>query len=233
MHRALGAEEDDEAFTPELFSMLYQRSMYQSMRALAKRTFQLARAHAKDIPALAEVLDYEGEVIERYKGLLAGKMDARRIRAHGDYHLGQVLWTGKDFMIIDFEGEPARSLGERRIKRSPLRDVAGMIRSFHYAAFSGLIGQTSGFSLRPEDRAAMEPWLGVWYRWVSAAFLAEYWDASADGGFLPGGRDEPQVLLDVFLLEKALYELSYEINNRPDWIDIPLRGIHELLEAGD
>ena len=233
MHLALASEQDDVAFVPEPFSMLYQRSMYQSMRALARRTFQLARAKLHDVPALAEVLDYEGDVIARYDALLERKIDAQRIRTHGDYHLGQVLWTGKDVVIIDFEGEPAKPIGERRIKRSPLRDVAGMIRSFHYAAYTALLGQAGGTIVRPEDRARMEPWLTMWFRWVSAAFVREYWEASEEATYLPRARRDLQVLLDAFLLEKGLYEIAYEINNRPDWIDIPLRGIHDLLEVAD
>jgi predicted RNA-binding Zn-ribbon protein involved in translation (DUF1610 family) len=151
-----------------------------------------------------------------------------RTRCHGDYHLGQVLYTGNDFVIVDFEGEPARHLGERRIKRSPLRDVAGMIRSFHYAAYAALRGQTSTV-LRPEDQPLLEEWAGAWYQWVSATFLKSYLEIMAVTPILPQTRDGMKVILDAYLLEKALYEVNYELNNRPDWVGLPLRGILQVL----
>ena len=156
-----------------------------------------------------------------------------RIRVHGDFHLGQVLYTGKDFLIIDFEGEPAHSLSSRRIKRSPLRDVAGMRRSFHYASNAPLIGKTGGSVFRPEDAARLEPWARCWNLWVSAAFLTSYFEASAEASFLPRSREELTSLLSVYLLEKSIYELGYELNNRPDWVKLPLRGILELLGTSE
>ncbi len=152
---------------------------------------------------------------------------------HGDYHLGQVLWTGNDFVIIDFEGEPGRPLGERRIKRSPLHDVAGMMRSFHYAAYAALLGAGG---LRPDDEERLggsaESWLRYWYGWVAAVFLRAYLQAADGAAFLPASRDDLDTLLDAFLLEKAVYELRYEVANRPDWVPIPLQGVRQLLESG-
>jgi maltose alpha-D-glucosyltransferase/alpha-amylase len=156
-----------------------------------------------------------------------------RIRVHGDYHLGQVLFTGKDFVIIDFEGEPAHPLSARKIKRSPLRDVAGMLRSFHYAANAPLIGKAGGIVFRPEDLARLEPWAHCWTLWISAAFLSAYLESSAQASFLPRSREEISSLLSVFLLEKAIYELGYELNNRPDWVKLPLHGILDLLETAE
>jgi maltose alpha-D-glucosyltransferase/alpha-amylase len=132
-------------------------------------------------------------------------------------------------VIIDFEGEPARPLSERRIKRCALRDVAGMLRSFHYAAYATLFNHRVSVTVRPEDMAALEPWARFWYRWVSAVFLKAYLTEASQVPFLPQGRDELQVLLDAHLLEKAIYELGYELNNRPDWIRIPLRAILDLV----
>ena len=134
-------------------------------------------------------------------------------------------------MIIDFEGEPARPLTERRIKRTPVRDVAGMLRSFHYAAYTSLFGQLGSASVRPEDLAALEPWARLWNVWVSATFLNSYLEYAAPGGFLPANREELNILLNVYLFEKALYELGYELNNRPDWVRIPLIGILQLLQT--
>jgi maltose alpha-D-glucosyltransferase/alpha-amylase len=156
--------------------------------------------------------------------LTKGLIGARRIRCHGDLHLGQVLVTGKDFVIIDFEGEPERPVSERRIKASPLRDVAGMLRSFHYAAHSALRGATSVL-LAQHSSVSLDLWADYWAAWISAAFLRGYLLAASTGGFLPKEQSQMETLLQVYLLEKAIYELGYEINNRPDWVGIPLDGI--------
>jgi maltose alpha-D-glucosyltransferase/alpha-amylase len=140
-----------------------------------------------------------------------------------------VLYTGRDFAIIDFEGEPARSLSVRRMKRSPVRDVAGMLRSFHYAAYTALLGQRA--NVRPEDYSTLAPWAEFWYEWVGATFLRAYLEVAREGHFLPPNPEHLQILLDAYLLEKALYELTYELNSRPDWVQVPLLGILQLLEA--
>jgi maltose alpha-D-glucosyltransferase/alpha-amylase len=142
-----------------------------------------------------------------------------------------VLNTGKDFVVIDFEGEPARPLSERRLKRSPLRDVAGMLRSFHYAAIAALFREIERGTTAERERARLEGWARFWHRWVSVAFLSGYMDAVDDARFLPTDDSSRQVLLDVFLLEKALYELSYELANRPEWVRIPMEGILSLMRS--
>jgi trehalose synthase-fused probable maltokinase len=144
-----------------------------------------------------------------------------RCRIHGDYHLGQVLFTGDDFMIIDFEGEPARPLSERRAKRLPLQDVAGMLRSFHYAAYAPILGD-------PGDEAKLDrldSWSRYWHKWVSAMFLRTYLEVSGGVPYLPRTRSELDILLDIHMLDKAVYELGYELNNRPHWAAIPLEGV--------
>jgi maltose alpha-D-glucosyltransferase / alpha-amylase len=230
LHLALAAEPDAPSFAPEPVTAQYQRSMYQSTRSLAIQVFRLLRDRQQEIPQAIQLMDLEQTVVERFRRLLPTKIEAQRIRVHGDYHLGQVLYTGKDFVIIDFEGEPARPLSERRIKRPALRDVAGMLRSFHYAAYSSLFGR-SGASPQ-ENPSFLESWVLFWYQWVASGFLRAYMEAASEGSFLPRTRREIEVLLDALLLEKAFYELRYELNNRPDWIKIPIAGILQLLETG-
>lgn len=238
MHLALASGTGEPNFAPEPFSTLYQRAIYQSMRSTATRAFHFLRQQVQALPQplraeAQQVLAREGEVLQRFHAIVGRKITAMRIRCHGDYHLGQVLYTGKDFVIIDFEGEPTRPLSERRIKRSPLRDVAGMIRSFHYAAYAALFKQEAegGYAAYPETMATLELWARVWYVWVSATFLRAYREVASQAAFLPHTREELQVLMDAYLLEKAVYELSYELNNRPEWVRVPLRGIGQLLEA--
>jgi maltose alpha-D-glucosyltransferase/alpha-amylase len=157
-------------------------------------------------------------------------ISAMKIRCHGDYHLGQVLWTGKDFVIIDFEGEPARPLSSRRLKRPALVDVAGMIRSFHYA--SKVAGSRLDRDLTlAGERAALDPLLTQWYRATSGAFLRSYLTVADGAEFLPTDRDQLAALLDFLLFEKAIYELGYEADNRPAWIDVPANGLVDMLEV--
>jgi maltose alpha-D-glucosyltransferase/alpha-amylase len=155
-------------------------------------------------------------------------IEALKIRCHGDYHLGQVLWSGHDFLILDFEGEPSRSAAERKAKQSPLKDVAGMLRSYHYAAYAGLFTFTQDRADSAADFAALEPWAELWRQWVSATYLSAYRRTMRGRGIVPDDAVQFAELLDAFMLEKAFYELSYELNNRPTWVRIPLRGIIDL-----
>jgi maltose alpha-D-glucosyltransferase/alpha-amylase len=233
LHLALAAKTDDPAFAPEPFTSLYQRSMYQSIRSLSGRTLRLLRGALPRLPdedreAAAELLGARQSLLDRVSPLLAGRIDALRLRTHGDLHLGQLLYTGKDFVIIDFEGEPARPLSERRHKRSPLRDVAGMVRSFDYVAHAGLAEARRRGVVPPEQLALAEAWARYWQRWASALFLRAYLGRAVDAAFLPVADADRGVLLDALLLEKALYELAYELDHRPEWAGIPLRGVLEL-----
>ena len=236
LHIALASDYDNPDFAPEPFSLLYQRSLYQSMRNHSGQMLQLLRRNLKALrgPVLDEalkVLDRQSEIMNLFRSVLLRKISAKRTRNHGDFHLGQVLYTGKDYVIIDFEGEPARPLTERRIKRTPIRDVAGMLRSFHYAAYTSLFGHLGSSMVRPEDLAALEPWARLWNEWIGSTFLKSYLDHAMPAGFLPAAREELNILLNIYLLEKALYELGYELNNRPDWLRIPLIGILQLLQT--
>jgi maltose alpha-D-glucosyltransferase/alpha-amylase len=141
-----------------------------------------------------------------------------------------VLATGADFMIIDFEGEPARPLSQRRRKGAPLQDVAGMLRSYHYAPYAVLFGQAPGVAFHEQEVATLEDWARVWHRWVNVAFLHAYLATVGNAPFLPAAPDELERLLEAFLLDKAIYELNYELNNRPAWVRIPVEGILQLVE---
>ncbi len=233
LHLALADAGANHAFAPEAFSLLYQQSLFHAMRTQTKKVFTLLR---KSLPTLRNtvksdaemVLGKQPEIIKCFERLTDNKITAMKIRIHGDYHLGQVLYTGNDFSLIDFEGEPARSIGERRLKRSPLRDVAGMIRSFHYPGYATLFNSRSYSS---DHRRLLAPWAEIWYQGVAATFLHHYLDTTQNSSFIPQEKRELELLLQTYMLEKTIYEIGYELNNRPDWLIIPLQGIKKLIEG--
>ncbi|HLF70968.1 MAG TPA: maltose alpha-D-glucosyltransferase [Dehalococcoidia bacterium] len=235
MHAALSVGAEHPDFAPEPYTPHYQRAMYQSMRNLTTNALALLDQRVKDDPtapaAAADVLALEEQVLARFRRLTGRTLASKRIRGHGDLHLGQVLSTGNDFIFTDFEGEPARSLSERRLKRSPLRDVAGMLRSFSYAVHT-VLRELEQSGLNDADAMAnARAWGQYWQAWVSAIYLGAYLEAAGAAGALTADYSEIEMLLGVFLLEKAVYELGYELNNRPDWLIVPLEGILDLLEA--
>ncbi len=231
LHCALSTKTEMEDFDPEPFTQLYQRSLYQSLQGTVHRTFQLLERRLSHIPEqfkqdAIDVLNSESNILEMMRMVIKRKIDATKIRIHGDYHLGQVLFTGKDFIILDFEGEPARPLSERKLKRSPFRDIAGMLRSFHYVAFTPLMINTT---FRSKDTSQLQILIEPWYEHVCNIYLQAYLESAGDADFIPKNKEDINILLNTFLFEKAVYELGYEMNNRPDWVIIPLRGIKSLL----
>jgi maltose alpha-D-glucosyltransferase/alpha-amylase len=234
LHLTLASESDDPAFAPEPFTAHSQRGLFQSFRNLARNNLQLLSVKLKSLPPgiqpqAQKVISLEPEILKRFRAIYEHSIDAVRIRHHGDYHLGQVLSTGKDFLILDFEGEPALPISERRLKRSPLRDVAGMIRSFHYAAHAALLKQSERGTVQTAQLASATAWGRFWFHWVSAAFYKAWRTTAGSAAFVPSSEEQLQMMLDIFLLRKAVYELGYELNSRPDWVRIPLQGILELL----
>ena len=225
MHLALASESAETAFAPEPLTLEDQRALADEIRASGQRAWGLLSAPASKAvltnEQLADFQPLEAVILARAEALASRPVTSVKTRTHGDYHLGQVLNTGDDFVIIDFEGEPLRPLSERKAKRSPLRDVAGMLRSFHYAAHSGL-GQA-------QHAAQLLPWAEAWAQVTSRLFLKAWRETTAGAAFVPQSVDELRLLLDAFLLEKALYEVAYELNNRPTWVGIPLRGIASVL----
>lgn len=231
MHLALASNTTLPDFKPEPFSLHYQRSLFSSLQSLVRGTYQNLGKKIKTLsPELRseaeEVYAMKDDLLKTMKRIYSKKLEVVKIRNHGDYHLGQVLFTGKDFVILDFEGEPARSFSERRLKRSPLRDVAGMIRSYHYAAYAGLLLHDN---YREEDLKTLLPWAEFWFHHMSGFFMHAYLNKVKGSAFIPQDKDDLEVMLQTFLLEKAVYELNYELNNRPDWLMIPLRGVKALM----
>ena len=235
LHQAL-ADSSSEEFRPEPFTTLYQRSVYQSMRAQLRPTLSLIRRVMRpadeEQQALVDlVVGSEVDLLERFNALRQHRFDVSRIRIHGDYHLGQVLHAGRDFVIIDFEGEPSRSPTERRIKRGALVDVAGIVRSFQYAAEAALRGHADRNRLPAHQLASLAERSRAWQAWVTVRFLTGYLDQAEGEPFVPADAEDRHALLSAYVLDKALYEVRYDLNHRPDWAGIPLRGIAELLDG--
>ena len=231
MHLALASRPEERDFAPEPLESAELREIARRLREQSRLVFQTLKTRLDHLDAtihpLAERVLREGPgLVESTIGRLDGLGPLVKIRCHGDYHLGQVLWRENDFIILDFEGEPGRSLSERRAKQSPLKDVAGMLRSFDYAVYSEL---TILSHSQVETFERLEPWARIWRAWTSAAFLWEYREAAALAALVPIDRDPLARLLDFFVLEKVIFELRYEMNYRPDWVRIPLLGIVELL----
>ena len=248
LHRALASDPSDAAFAPEPIDRARLDALAIEMRAHADASLELLARKRDTLNEASRVyadavLDARPSLVARFDKLRSATDAGMCIRVHGDYHLGQVLRTEEDFIILDFEGEPARSIADRRVKHSPLKDVAGMIRSFGYAAYAALFAFTMHAAdeyaieapmiriLPPDDYGPLEPWADTWEHWAADAFLNAYLAAIGDAPLLPRGGDRA-ALLAAFTLDKAMYELSYELNNRPDWVRIPLLGIRKLINTG-
>jgi maltose alpha-D-glucosyltransferase/alpha-amylase len=233
VHVALARKNSPAEFAPESFSLMVQQSIFQWTRASLTRTFAALRTRLKQLPPAvaeetAEMLKREAEIESILQGITKVELGGQRIRCHGDLHLGQVLHTGDDFVLIDFEGEPDRSLSERSHKRCPLRDVTGMLRSFNYATESAL---RSG-RYRERDTEKLKPWARYFEEQVSAQYLRGYFDETLGHALLPEDDEQLELLLRFFTIEKAIYEVGYEMNNRPQWLPIPLAGLKQILERG-
>jgi maltose alpha-D-glucosyltransferase/alpha-amylase len=235
MHLALADPAGGPAFAPEPFGKLYQRSVYQTMRNTAGKVLRRLRAAADHVPGAAALLDREAALHDRFKAVMDPHLGGVRIRVHGDYHLGRLLHTGRDFVVTDFDGETARTVEERRVKRSPLRDVAGMVRSLDYAVRSVLLGldgrkgRAQGV-IRGEDVAALTPWADAWYRRAAREFVTAYLDVVGSANLLPPSEAGRRALLEALVLEKALHELDSELAAAdPVRAGIPIGGMLRML----
>ena len=230
MHLALASATDDPAFSPEPTTVDDLRSLVAQLRKHATHVFDVLKGSMSQLPD--DLVEAAGLALARRRQILEGfgQLDGRQIRAlrtriHGNYFLGQVLRVKTDYIILDFEGEPARPADQRRAKQSPLKDVAGMLRSFSYGAYVTLMNYTTR---RPEDLDRLMPWTRLWERSTAGAFLRAYRETAGDAAYLPADAGDFRQLLRAYLLDKALSELLYEMNNRPAWIRIPLEGILSL-----
>jgi maltose alpha-D-glucosyltransferase / alpha-amylase len=234
LHLALSSDTSAQAFVPQPFTREHLDALLAD--AVAQARVACDRLDARRTSLSAEIAADADAILSRASRTLSALIDtqkqrpteiqAARTRVHGDYHLGQVLWSEGDYYILDFEGEPARPLRERREQEAPLKDVAGMLRSYSYAAYAAVFNRTGG---RADEFERLEPWTRAWERWASASFLRGYLAAAGSAPFIPADPVQRASLLDLLLLDKALYELNYELNNRPDWVRIPLRGLADLL----
>jgi maltose alpha-D-glucosyltransferase/alpha-amylase len=237
MHGALADDRFDPPFAPEPYNANYQRSLFQSMRNTLRTATHLLSQKVSSLTGEGKemaqwFLANEAAATALFRELRDLPVRLPRIRVHGDYHLGQVLWTGKDFIVIDFEGEPLKSIGERRLKRSPMRDVAVMVRSFDYAAWTALRRHWSLLAPDSSRNARDRQGANLWTAWLSHEFVRAYiirlWALRPD--LVWPNMVDAELVLRCWVLEKALYEVGYELNSRPDWVDIPLRAIVAILK---
>jgi maltose alpha-D-glucosyltransferase/alpha-amylase len=232
LHRALSSRPEVSDFAPEPFTEFYRHGVYHGMLGLLGRTLETLRNRLYTLPPAAQddsrsMLEREPALRARLHAFRDTKISGSRIRHHGDYHLGNVLYSGSDFIITNFEGDPNRPMSERRIKRPAFRDVTSMIRSFHYVSHAVLFGHVPGIIAARKDDPRLERWAQHWYAWISAVFLKGYLDAADGAAFLPATRDEIRILMEAYVLEKSLLEIQFELDHRPDWVRIPVHGILE------
>jgi maltose alpha-D-glucosyltransferase/alpha-amylase len=234
LHRALSSRPDIPDFAPEPFTDFYRHGLYHGMLGQAGRSFDLLRNRFRQMSPAARadcerLLEREADVRALFRPIRDERISSTRTRHHGDYQLGYVLFTGNDVVITNFDGDTTRPMSERRLKRSPMRDVTSMIRSFHYVSHAVLFGHVPGIVTSPEAQPHLEKWARAWYAWLSATFLNGYLQAAEGADFLPPSPRELRTLFTAYLLEKLLLEIQYEIEQHRDWIRIPACGILDQL----
>ena len=229
------SEADSKEFKPEEYSLHYQRSLYSSMQALVRETFDTLN---RNYDALPEELRRETdqlrgkkqELLNKLKNIYNKKLDIWKTRTHGTYSLKKLLMTGKDIVIQDFGGKPFRSYSERRIKRSPIRDLAEMVTSFHYTAYEGFF--TNDHIQKTELRTLL-PFAEMWAHYISGFFLKAYFDEVKGSALVPGEQADLETVLHTFMLDKSLNHFNYELKYRPEWAIVPLRIIKSVLNIQD
>ena len=220
LHLALGSDPNDADFAPEPLSEFYKQGFYHALLALTTRISQTERITSAT----------EESIRTHLRAFRDSKLSGLRIRIHGTYELREVLYTGKDFVIIDFEGDAPRPLTQRRIKRHPLTDVAGMIVSLHEAAHAARLGQAPGSTHRPENPAVSTRWAECWFLWAAAAFLKGYIATMGKSPLLPPTPQDTALLLNLFTLERLLHQAEKSDVINPDAAVTPIDGLTELLD---
>jgi len=235
LHVALSSHPEMPEFAPEPFTEFYRHGLYHGLLAQMNKSLDTLRRHVDQLAGAAQeeartLLEQQDTLQERFTALRDTRISGMRTRHHGDYHLANVLYTGSDFIITNFDGDYTRPMSERRIKRSPIKDVASMVRSLHYVSHAVLFNHVPGIVTTQDADWRLERWAKAWYQWVSALFLRGYLETAGAGNCLPQTQAEIKALLDAYTLEKGLIEVEYELENRPDWVRIPLHGILEQLQ---
>lgn len=233
LHLALAADTSNEDFAAEDFSLHYQRSLFSSMQSLVRETYQSIDRRIQKFPAeiqtgLEQIRSRKNEVLDELRKIYTKKLQASKIRIHGNLHLQQILLTGKDVAIHDFGGNPHRNYSERRLKRSPLRDVASMIRSFNYVAHKAFLNTTQ---VSKEEARELMPFAGFWAHYMSNFFLDAYLEKIQNSFFIPQAKEDRDMMLRTYLLEGILHDLNFELNNRPKYVAVPLRLIHSIMDT--
>jgi maltose alpha-D-glucosyltransferase/alpha-amylase len=231
MHLALASGDKDKDFTPEPFSTLYQKSLYQSFRTLIKKTvseLSAVRPRLYDDEEMATfIIENQSFLLDYIKSTLeSSRISSTKTRIHGDFNLKQALFTGKDFILIDFEGEPVRTLSTRQLKYCPIRDVASMLSSFRYAIYLELEKQQK---IYPGTREMLGPWVEPWYAMTCNRFLNSYLDQVQAASFIPSDHEKLTVLIRLYLIEKTVYEVSQELKFRMEYLHIPLQGLVRII----
>ncbi|MCC5932516.1 MAG: maltose alpha-D-glucosyltransferase [Cyclobacteriaceae bacterium] len=233
LHLALASEDNPTDFGKEAFSLHYQRSLFASMQSQVRSACNSLQKQLENMPYVSntlaqEILNRKEEILEKMKKIYASKINTVKIRNHSNYHLGNIMFTGRDFIIKDFEGEPTRSFSEVRLKRSPLRDLATMIRSFHYASFAPIL--KLGILEHTSEYENLLPWAEALFQSITGIFLHAYKDRIGKTDLMPASKEEFYLMMEIFLIERALYEITFEIDNRPELSIIPLRALYSLMK---
>jgi len=236
LHLALSADSTEPAFAPEAFTDHYRHALHYGFVSLANQVFQLLRLRLSDLPesvrmGVQALLDQPEQLLSRFRGIAYRPIRASRIRVHGDLRLARILHTGKDFVFVGFEGLSERPLSERRIKRCALRDLACLLMSLQYAADAVFEDGVPGVKHRPEIAPDLESLAAYWFRWVGATLLNGYFEAIGPASILPGNRGDLRLLIDAFLLERALEAIREQVRDRPEGVNTPLRMVHRILAA--
>jgi maltose alpha-D-glucosyltransferase/alpha-amylase len=231
MHLALSTNPTETDFVPEEFSLHYQRSLFAGFQTLVRSTFQAGSKKLSGVPELFRadadnILSRRDEVLNYMKRIYHKKMDTWKIRIHGNFDLEQVLFTGKDLMFVGFAGDPQRSYSERRLKRSPLRDVAGIIRSIYYTAYEGIWMNNENPTT---DANKLMATADIWAHYTAGIFLKSYLDKVHHTELVPEDEEDKFILINTFLLEKTLQSFQHEITYRPEWSVVPIRLIRKIL----